>query len=145
MSVLLYLALLLTRTGAQQPAAAPVYPIAPGPDVSWGDEYTEPTLSQPSIAQPGAPAPSSASEAVTETAPFSSVTDTEETFPIRPDKFALPEIPLAFSMAATTEISQPQGQPSAVSGFVGRNGTNFVVDGRVHFFPGSNDYFLLLR
>ena len=32
-----------------------------------------------------------------------------------------------------------------MSGFVGRNGTNFVVDGRVHFFPGSNDYFLLLR
>ena len=145
MPVLLLLALLLNSTRAQQSAADPVYPIAPGPDVSWGDEYREPTLSQPSVAQPGAPAPSSASEAVTETAPFSSVTDTEETFPIRPDKFALPEIPLAFSMAATTEISQPQGQPSAVSGFVGRNGTNFVLNGRVHFFPGSNDYFLLLR
>ena len=154
MAQLLLLALLLGRAGAQQPAAAPVYPIAPGPDLSWGDEYREPTLSQHSVAQPGAPAPTSATEAVTDTAPYEAVTETapfsvdtdaEEYFPTKPDKFALPEIPLAFSMAAVNEISQPQGMPSAVSGFVGRNGTNFVVNGKVHFFPGSNDYFLLLR
>ena len=145
LAMLLLLALLLGRAGAQQPEAAPVYPTAPGPDISWGDEYRETTLSQPSVAQPGAPAPTRASEAVTETAPFSGVTDAEETFAMKPDKFALPEIPLAFSMAATTETSPPQGTPLAVSGFVGRNGTNFVVNGKVHFFPGSNDYFLLLR
>lgn len=32
-----------------------------------------------------------------------------------------------------------------MAGFVTAVGTNFVVNGSVHYFPGSNDYFLVLR
>ena len=33
----------------------------------------------------------------------------------------------------------------ASSSFVGTNGVHFTLDGNIRYFPGSNDYFLILR
>lgn len=58
----------------------------------------------------------------------------------------LPEVqPIGLNPPATSDGAQPETAPVPVSGFVHRSGQNFVVNGSVHFFPGSNDYFLILR
>ena len=57
-------------------------------------------------------------------------------------KYALPAKPNDTELAPTNSSG---ASVEAISAFVGTQGTDFVVNGQVHFFSGSNDYFLILR
>ena len=68
----------------------------------------------------------------------------------RSDKYLLPSPPVDNSFAPL----QNEGFAASVAakveaagniGFVKTSGTNFVLNGKITYFSGSNDYFLILR
>ncbi len=139
--IMLLLAALMVLGAAQGPSLAP--DIAPAPDFSRDEKYILPP-------QPPTPSPDSAPAAepsppANGTKSFMSIPYSEKKFP-RNARYVLPDVlPIGTYPPAPGEGAQPETEPVAVSGFVQRSGQNFVVNGSVHFFPGSNDYFLILR
>ena len=64
----------------------------------------------------------------------------------RSDKYTLPSQPTddSFAPLENRELAAKVESGGNV-GFVGTNGTNFVLNGKITYFSGSNDYFLILR
>ncbi|EIE21346.1 glycoside hydrolase [Coccomyxa subellipsoidea C-169] len=65
---------------------------------------------------------------------------------MRSDKYTLPSQPTddSFAPLENRELAAKVESGGNV-GFVGTNGTNFVLNGKITYFSGSNDYFLILR
>ena len=143
MKILLLIAALAVLGAGQGPSLAPAYSTSPAvsaysPIGSAAQYETYSPLSAPEP-QPSASLP------VTRTKSFSSRRYQGDEFP-RDARYVLPEVqPIGLNPPATSDSAQPETAPVPVSGFVQRSGQNFVVNGTVQFFPGSNDYFLILR
>ena len=94
---------------------------------------------------------SGASYATNETASLAASVETSTEFTEnsrfpRHANYLLPNQPAKAEMEnAITEGAKTEAAPAAVSGFVTTSGQNFILNGKIHFFPGSNDYFLILR
>ena len=141
--LLLLLAAIAVLGAAQGPSPTPYYYTSP----AFSAYSTEQAAPSPEVLSPqSAPEPQpSASPSLTGTKSFSSRPYQGDEFP-RGARFVLPEVqPIGLNPPATSESAQPETAPVPVSGFVQRSGQHFVVNGSVHFFPGSNDYFLILR
>ena len=143
MRLLLFVAATAVLGAAQGPSPTPYYYTLPVPS-AYSTEVAAPPLEL--ISPQSAPEPQpSASPSLTGTKSFSSRPYQGDKFP-RDARLVLPEVqPIGLNPPATSESAQPETAPVPVSGFVQRSGQNFVVNGSVHFFPGSNDYFLILR
>ncbi len=143
MRVLLLIAALAVVGAAQGPSLAPSYSTsaaisANSPEGSATQFESYSPLSAPEP-QPSVSLPTAGTKS------FSSRPSQGEEFP-RDARYVLPEVqPIGLNPPATSDSAQPETAPVPVSGFVQRSGQNFVVNGSVHFFPGSNDYFLILR
>ncbi len=143
MRVLLLTAALLVHGAAQGPSLAPDYSTPPAISANSPEKSATHFGAYSPVSAPE-PQPS-ASLPVTGTKSFSSRQYQGEEFP-RGARYVLPEIqPIGLNPSAPSDSAQPETAPVPVSGFVQRSGPNFVVNGSVHFFPGSNDYFLILR
>ena len=64
----------------------------------------------------------------------------------RSDKYTLPSQPTddSFAPLENRELAA-KIESGGNFGFVGTSGTNFVLNGKITYFSGSNDYFLILR
>lgn len=115
----------------------------PDPAFSRQDKYI--LAPRPSVPSPSPGyTPRNRSVATNDTASLSSMVVTGSDFP-RHTKYLLPDAPESDSLDASVEGELAQVAPSSVSGFVGCSGQSFILNGSTHFFPGSNDYFLILR
>ena len=143
MRVVLLTAAIAVLGAAQGPSAAPTYSISSAFSTN-SPEDVAPQLQ--SLSPQTAPEPQpSVALSPTDTKSFSSRPYQGEEFP-RGARYVLPDIqPIGLNPPATSDSAQPETAPVPVSGFVQRSGQNFVVNGSVHFFSGSNDYFLILR
>jgi hypothetical protein len=142
---LLLLAAALAVCGAAQrliPASAK--PIAPGPVVAPYSAHALYTSFEAPSAQPAPSPPDSDAQNISQAAAFSSAAGSQESY-VQHGKFSLPKIDLIPGFNVSGQDAQVETAPTPVSGFVSTSGQNFVVNGSVHFFPGSNDYFLILR
>ncbi|CAL8463203.1 g2737 [Coccomyxa elongata] len=64
----------------------------------------------------------------------------------RGEKYVLPQQPADSSFAPIkNQALAARTESSGNVGFVTTNGTNFVLNGQIKYFSGSNDYFLILR
>ena len=64
----------------------------------------------------------------------------------RGEKYILPQQPADSSFAPIKNQALAAKTESAGNvGFVTTNGTNFVLNGHIKYFSGSNDYFLIMR
>lgn len=141
---LLLAAALVVCGSAQNPLPASAKPIAPGPVVAPYGEYALYTSFEAPSAQPAPSPPTSDAQNISQAAAFSSAAGSQESF-VQHGKFSLPKIDLIPGFNVSGEDAQAETAPTPLSGFVSTSGQNFVVNGSVQFFPGSNDYFLILR
>ena len=64
----------------------------------------------------------------------------------RGSKYILPQRPADSSFAPVKNLPYAARAEAAGNvGFVRTNGTNFVLNGKIKYFSGSNDYFLIMR
>ncbi|CAL8463202.1 g2736 [Coccomyxa elongata] len=64
----------------------------------------------------------------------------------RGNKYILPKQPADSAFAPVNNLPYAARAESAGNiGFVQTNGTNFVLNGKIKYFSGSNDYFLIMR
>ncbi len=63
----------------------------------------------------------------------------------RDEKYLLPEQPADSSFAPVNETLAARTEASGNVGFVTTKGINFVLNGQIKYFSGSNDYFLIMR
>ena len=65
---------------------------------------------------------------------------------VRDEKYILPEQPADSSFAPVeNQTLAARTESSGNVGFVTTNGINFVLNGKIKYFSGSNDYFLIMR
>ena len=145
MRVVLLTAALFVLGAAQAPSPSPDnYTWVATPLNSTGTEASQ-DVSLVSHSAPAQAQQASAPSSLSGSESFSSRPNTNAEFP-RGSRFILPEVqPIGLSPPDTSGSAQTETAPVPVAHFVQRSGQNFVVNGSVHFFPGSNDYFLILR